>query len=71
MSSAYCQHDVVLGLYCEKCGPRTLDFAVVQDEMDKLRRVAEIAKRFVPDPRTIQWEKREIELRDALAELNR
>lgn len=40
------------------------------DKIAKLQRVADAARRFVPDPDTIQWELRENDLRVALAELD-
>ena len=36
-------------------------------ELESARRVISVAKRFVPDPATIQWECREVELKNALA----
>lgn len=36
---------------------------------EQLLKVAEIAKRFVPEPKVIQWDRREIALRDAIEDL--
>jgi len=51
-------------LYCWK-----VTHDALKERMAPLERVAEVAKRFVPPEGTIQWESREIELRDALAAL--
>jgi hypothetical protein len=36
------------------------------DELEAARRVIHQARRFVPDPDVIQWERREVDIRDAL-----
>ncbi len=43
--------------------------AQTEEELLLLREVADIASRFVPEFKVIQWERREVELRDALAKL--
>jgi hypothetical protein len=63
-----------LSYSCEECGMQTghrtgcwIGFKKLNAELAAAKAVVEAARCFVPDPETIQWDKREIALKAALA----